>query len=35
MQIKCKKAHKFTMVEFLGTMVEWFQRKNDKNYVTN
>jgi len=23
------------MVEFLGTMVEWFQRNNDKNHITN
>jgi len=23
------------MVEFLGTMAEWFQRNNDKNHITN
>jgi len=23
------------MVELLGTMVEWFQRNNDKNHITN
>jgi len=23
------------MVEFLGTMGEWFQRNNDKNHITN
>ena len=23
------------MVEFLDTMVEWFQRNNGKNHVTN
>jgi len=23
------------MVEFLSTMVEWFQRNNDKNHLTN
>ena len=23
------------MVEFLGTLAEWFQRNNDKNHITN
>jgi len=23
------------MVEFLGTMAEWFQRNNNKNHITN
>jgi len=32
---KCEKANKFTMVELVGTMAKWFQRKNGKNNITN
>jgi len=32
--MKHKKAHKFTMAEFLGTMAEWIQRNNGKSHIT-